>query len=584
MELDRYLTRRKGSTIWYARVPVPRQLQAALGKTNIWKSLGTEDRTEATIRAVQFVSPLRRDWDRLLNGGNQDQPNPSTRPTKELLEATAVRYAYELLLNDFDKQRSSFASMSLEDYEAYCQHREERLRQRQMEVATGNLGSMADAARGIIAREKWQLDEADPLFHKFCGYLAQANLASFRTHEARLKGDVHAESADRIVTRVKARQARKANDGERLLDLFDKYAEARLREHSKRPDTLREDRKTIQLLASFVGEDRRPSAIEDEEAREFRDLLFRLPISLTKRKDYQGLTLRQAAEKAAIEGVRTLDIKTVRKHISTLSPFFAWLIDERYARKNPFDRLLPRKPRLKSQRPPFSVEQVNAFLGSPLYSGFLDEGSEHLPGAMKKRDWRFWIPLLCLFSGARVGEVAQLRVEDIYMRDGFWFMDFKEDPATGQQSKSRKTSSVAVHPKLTAIGFLAFVQSELEARGTGPLFPEIKKNVRDHAGAQPSRFLRDYLSRIGIKGERDGLGAHSFRHLMADQLRLAGYLDIELGPLVLGHSSPVPTTGGYGKGEQGTAQRLYSMIAAVQFEGVSFDHLIPEEARSKVPA
>jgi integrase len=390
-----------------------------------------------------------------------------------------------------------------------------------------------------------------------------------------LKGNVNAESADQIVVRVSARQARKANDGESLLSLFDKYVEAKLREQSKRPDTLREDRKTIQLLASYVGYDRRPSSIEDEEARGFRDVLFRLPISLTKRKGYKGLTLTQAAEKAAVDGARTLDIKTVRKHISTLSPFFKWLMDERYVSKDPFDRLLPRKPRSHSRRPPFSIEQVNALLASPLYSGFLADGSEHKPGDTKKREWRFWIPLVCLFTGARVGEAAQLRVEDIYERDGLWFVDFKEDPATGQQTKSRKTRSVAVHPIFEAIGFVAFVQSEREARGTGPLFPQIRINGRNHAGAQPSRFLRDYLSRIGLKGERDGLGAHSFRHLMADQLRLAGYLDIELGPLVLGHSSPVPTTGEYGRGQQGTAQRLYSMIAAVEFKGVSFDHLLP---------
>jgi integrase len=578
MELDRYLTKRQGSKSWYARVPVPRRLQAVVGTTNKWKSLHTEDRTEATIKAVKFVEELRQEWAKL-----SDQPAPAAplrRPSVEELERVAVRYAYELLLAEMDKERHALASMTIADFERYCEERERRLRSRQMQVATGNFSAVMFAAKGIVAREHWDLVENEALFETFCSFLAQATLASHRAHRDRLKGNVEAQSEEPLVSRVRARDAKKAPAGERLLDLFDRYAAVKLRENSKRPDTLREDRKIVQMFSSFIGEETRTDTIKWEDARQFRDLLFRLPVSLTKLKDFRGLSIQQAAAKAQEEGKRTLDIKTVRKHISTLSPFFAWLKDERLTPENHFRDLLPRKPRGETSRPPFDVDQVNALLRSPLFTGFASDRQEHISGDLRTRDWRFWIPLLCMFTGARIGEVAQLRIEDVYDRDGLPFIDLKEDRSTGQQTKSRKTRSVAVHPTLEKIGFLVFVDAQRRERGSGQLFVEIEKNKRGHAGAKPSRFLRDYLKRVGIKEGRDGLGSHSFRHLMADELREAGYDDIELGPLILGHSSPVPITEKYGRKRQGKAQRLYDMIAAVEFKGVDFSHLLPLQSGS----
>jgi len=572
MHLDRYLTRRKGGTIWQVRVPVPRALHARLGKREETKSLRTEDKTAATIRAAQIVGELHRKWALLCD----PQPAPQVAPPNvEALEATAVKYAYDLLLADFDEKRGSLAAMTPSEFKQHRDEREHRLEQRRQQVATGNLAEMLGPARMIVRRERWALGETDPLFARFCELLAQANLAAFKAHGARLRGDINAESDDRIVRRVKDREAERAPDGESLSDLFEAYAQSQMRLGRKRADTVTQDRKLLKLFAGFVGERRRPASIGKKEAREFRDTLFALPTSMSIRKAYSGLTLREAAAKARRDGERTLDPRTVAKHISTVSPFFDWLVREGHADANPFDGLHPQPSRERSRRPSFTVPQVNELLSSPLFAGFAANGSEHVPGQVKTRDWRFWIPLLCLFTGARVGEVAQLHVGDVELRDGFWFIDLKEDLSTGQQTKSRKSRVVAVHPKLEAIGFIQHVQSAHTEGRQGALFPEVSKNARDHAGAQPSRFLRDYLRRIGLKGSRDGLGAHSFRHLMADQLRLAGYMDDELGPLVLGHGSSAPVTAGYGQVAQGTSQRLYSMIAAVEFKGVSFDHLLP---------
>lgn len=88
-------------------------------------------------------------------------------------------------------------------------------------------------------------------------------------------------------------------------------------------------------------------------------------------------------------------------------------------------------------------------------------------------------------------------------------------------------------------------------------------------GDRPARWFRNYLEDIGMKVPGDGLGAHSFRHAMADELRKADYTDGEIGAKVLGHSNK-SVTSGYGVIRQGTAAKLKEIINAAQFEGVDF--------------
>ena len=94
------------------------------------------------------------------------------------------------------------------------------------------------------------------------------------------------------------------------------------------------------------------------------------------------------------------------------------------------------------------------------------------------------------------------------------------------------------------------------------LFPQIEPDARGQIGAKPGRWWRDYLDRIGL--DKAGLGAHSFRHTIADQLRSAGFLDAHFGPLILGHSAP-SVTAGYGSMTQGTLDVRRQMIESVRF-------------------
>jgi hypothetical protein len=65
---------------------------------------------------------------------------------------------------------------------------------------------------------------------------------------------------------------------------------------------------------------------------------------------------------------------------------------------------------------------------------------------------------------------------------------------------------------------------------------------------------------------------------MADQLRLAGYLDDQI-EVALGHNQKT-TTSGYGRLKQGTVTMLGEMFSAIQFHGVEFSSLLPSASAS----
>jgi integrase len=92
-----------------------------------------------------------------------------------------------------------------------------------------------------------------------------------------------------------------------------------------------------------------------------------------------------------------------------------------------------------------------------------------------------WVPWLCAYSGARAGEITQLRGIDVQRRGEFYVMRLLPEAGT---IKTREARTVPLHEHLIEQGFLEFVH----ARGKGPLFYE--KEANEQSAANPMRPKR----------------------------------------------------------------------------------------------
>lgn len=119
---------------------------------------------------------------------------------------------------------------------------------------------------------------------------------------------------------------------------------------------------------------------------------------------------------------------------------------------------------------------------------------------------RRWIPWVLAYCGARVGEIAQLRKEDVQQVADIWVM--RLTPEAGS-IKNKEARTVPLHPHLIQQGFLTFVAS----RPDGPLFydHQRKRNgILNHSRADKvGHYLREWVRSLGITTPQPN---HAWRH------------------------------------------------------------------------
>jgi integrase len=202
---------------------------------------------------------------------------------------------------------------------------------------------------------------------------------------------------------------------------------------------------------------------------------------------------------------------------------------------------------------------------SPLFASCAGDGREHEAGEKEIRDWRYWIAWIGLYTGARLGEIAQLLTDDVRQLHGTWIFHITRE---GSALKSTKTEGsqrvVPIHSELINLGFIDY-HARMAAQGKNRLFPEIKADQRGFFSAEPSGFFNAYFRKIGVKVDKS-VNFHSFRHGIADAFRGAGCLDKQFA-MILGHAEAT-TTGTYGIMPQGILSDRVKLIEAVRFPSV----------------
>ncbi|MCK1729686.1 hypothetical protein [Bradyrhizobium sp. 142] len=200
---------------------------------------------------------------------------------------------------------------------------------------------------------------------------------------------------------------------------------------------------------------------------------------------------------------------TVREvWLSSSRRVFAWAREHKRIRDNPFKEVkvdVRRKAQRREDGRNFTAAEARIILKASL-------GYEK-PSTPTERTRR-WVPWLCAYSGARSGEVTQLRGIDIENRDGINVMRITPDAGTTKTSKVR---IVPLHEHLIAQGFIEMVQSV----GKGALFYNDKTPQKvSNDPLKPTRSRADtarahlgtWVRSLGVD-DRDIGPNHAWRHL-----------------------------------------------------------------------
>jgi integrase len=227
---------------------------------------------------------------------------------------------------------------------------------------------------------------------------------------------------------------------------------------------------------------------------------------------------------------------TVRQRIQMASSLFSWLVDEGVVQANPATNLSPKVPSKKAaeSRKAYTRKDIELLFGDKLTSY-----RDRFP-------MFFWVPLLALYSGARVTELCQLAVNDVRRVKGIHCIEIRA-AIDGQQLKNDSSErTVPIHSHLIQLGFLDYVAARRKSDEAQPWV---------FAGRTPPERKEPAGSRMSIHWAEQRAGKtpgvtprtvfHSLRKLVVDEWKaqgVPGYLMAQ----VLGHHDPSMSTGVYG--------------------------------------
>jgi integrase len=206
--------------------------------------------------------------------------------------------------------------------------------------------------------------------------------------------------------------------------------------------------------------------------------------------------------------------KTVREvYLAALKTVLTWAVENRKLPANVASGTKVRAAKHVIATRPKGFTKAEALI---ILRAALDADKGRL--SVEHRRARRWMPWLLAYSGARVGEVGQLRGQDVVKIEGVWAIRITPDAGSVKTGKAR---IVPVHPHLIEMGFVE-VARELGAR---PIFYDPARG-RDGSKANPhakkvGERLAAWVRALGVNDPKLQ-PTHGWRHHFKTRCRLAG--------------------------------------------------------------
>lgn len=278
----------------------------------------------------------------------------------------------------------------------------------------------------------------------------------------------------------------------------------------RKPSTYESYSNTMAAFVAFLKKEGRGVAVEDAGQVTPEDVIGF--------KDHRLAQVNPRTGKA-------ISPKTVKdSDLAGLRAVFDWAVTNRRMASNPASGVTLKLGKVQRRRAVkgFTDAEAEALLRHVMAQR---RGQERSQTYAAKR----WVHWLCAYTGARVGEIAQLRREDVREEGGQWVITITPDAGTVKTGEAREAP---LHPHLVEMGFPAFVQS----CKPGHLFLVPNKSTGDVLG--PLQGVKNRLSELAreVVPDPNVQPTHGWRHRFKTLARDVG-MDPGVRDAIQGHSS-----------------------------------------------
>lgn len=276
--------------------------------------------------------------------------------------------------------------------------------------------------------------------------------------------------------------------------------------------------------------------LDKKTAFEIKTNIAKLP-SVVKNKDFyeKGLSLNDTKPEMVL-----ISTTAGNSLLTIIKAMMNWACSVGKADVNYFDNL--------KKTPQKKKEKVSAYTIKELKILF---DQEHFEGFCKKYDERYWVCIISLYTGMRIGEIVQLTTHDVIEnKNGLMLFNIDDSSKVKRITKHLKNNnSIRIIPipnKILELGFKDYLNT-IKKEGFELLFPRMERdksgNITPNLIASAFKEYKDPLikERPGVKTD-----FHSFRHSFIAYLQSE---DVNLNVIqnLVGHSSGTITLDIYGE-------------------------------------
>lgn len=280
----------------------------------------------------------------------------------------------------------------------------------------------------------------------------------------------------------------------------------------------------LTVAALFAGWEleSRAGGVTEKTVSEYKSVLTRF-VAFVGHDDATRITPHDVVgwkDKRLSDGRSPKTVKDV--DLSAMKSVFGWGARNHKLPSNPAQGVtLKIGKKVREREKGFTDDEAAAILKAAL--DHVGSAQEHKKTTAAKR----WLPWLCAYTGARIGEVAQLRREDVRCEGDHWVA--KITPEAGPV-KSKEARDMPLHPHLIELGFIEFVL----ASAKGYLFLPVAKDADVQGKLRTLKNRLAEFARAIVRDERVAPN-HGWRHRFITMCRKYR-LDPEKRRMITGHA------------------------------------------------
>jgi integrase len=538
--LPRYIFSIK--SLYYFRYILPPDIAEVVKKRELRYALQTGYIRKAKIKANRLIASVNEFVQNV-----RQEPHIIMNLSEAQIQSLLDQHLRQSL-NDDEERRLSANRIDRDDLDDELETISFIKSDLKEELAVNDYEGISSHVDDLLKELNVKPDKKSENYKKLCRELLKVNIKILDTVEKRTVGD-YSSDANRTLddfpssTASKPTQT-KQKDQPKLSKVIPKFVSEFIKAGRWTEKTKSENEAVFDLFME-ISRDVPINQYDHQAIRQYKETLGLLPANRNKIEKYRDKTIDEIL---ALPDVKPMAVNSINKNIRRLGQLFKWSVQNGYIERNIVEGMsLPETKRQEQYREVFDQEDLEKIFSSPIH-----KNKEYL------HSYYYWLPLLGLYTGARIEELCSLYVEDFKVEHGVNVISINNDHDKKLKSKAAERF-IPVHPELEKLGLLNHID-KLRARNEQRLFSELQRS-RDGYSQTPSKWFGKFKLKLGITSQFKVF--HSFRHTVANALKQAD-VPRDQAAEILGHDRGKDVTyGRYGKPTE--AKRQLEVIKKLNF-------------------